>query len=176
MRLRNTARAAGVAAALALGSVVAAPVPKPPPPLTEAELDAKVYGSWVEVEGGKEAGKPVPGYGWGWKLDPKAAETWDAGLSLGPYWKAEANTAVVPWRLDVFDKSDSGRVVVKPGIFRLDGDALVWVTDDGWCEWNKTGEYAARPKELTSTEKNGYTLRVLKRCDYLQTRFDERDR
>lgn len=169
-----------VAAALVLPLTVAAPaapVPKPPPPLTEAELREKVYGDWVEVAGGKEAGKPVPGFRAGWKLDPDEPLTWDKGLSLGPYWRLEVNTAVVPWRMDLIDRSPmtrtTFRVSVQPGIIRRDGDTLVWVASDRWFPHSKTGDYAGRPQEFTSTPENKYVLRVLKRCKHLQTQFEE---
>lgn len=162
-------------AVLALGA--AAPVPKPKPP-TLKEIEAKVYGSWYEYDG-IYSGRPMSdGFeAVGWKFGREDAAIWQFGgeLSAGEFpGGVKIDITKTPWRLDVHERKRDNTVVVIPGIFKLDGDDLIWATEpsgDWWWQLRPSGEYAGRPKDFTSTPENQYEVRRLKRCEYLQTKF-----
>lgn len=162
-------------AMLALG--VAAPVPKPKPP-TQKEIEAKVYGSWYEYDG-VYGGRPMSdGFKpFGWKFGHEDSDTWELGgeLSTGPCrGGVKIDITKTPWRIDIHCKG-SESVSVRPGIFKFDGDDLIWATASSG-RWHSavspTGEYSSRPKDFTSTPENQYEVRRLKRCEYLQTEFE----
>jgi hypothetical protein len=177
-----------VAAGLAVGVALAwtrtaepAPVPKPLP-LTTEQARKKLFGCWYEVEK-VVAGQPWPKHNFGalgWKFDAEEVENWQLTGELvtdlhrgGP----KINITTTPWRLDVHNRKDNGEVVVLAGIFKFEGDDLIWVTEfpgDGWYPLNPAADYSGRPTDFTSTKENRYEWMRLKRCEYLQTQFPEK--
>lgn len=163
-------------ALLALGAT--APVPKPKPP-TQKEIEAKVFGSWYEYDG-VYRGRPMSdGFEpFGWKFGRGDAAIWQFGgeLSAGEFpGGVKIDITKTPWRLDMHDRTNKDSVVVIPGIFKFDGSDLIWATGPTgrWAALSPTGEYSTRPKDFTSTPDNGQVIRRLKRCEYLQTKFDD---
>ena len=61
-----------------------------------------------------------------------------------------------------------GKVLVYPGIFRFDGDKLVWVQAKWPCPvdpkaWPR--KISSRPTEFKSTKENGYGMEIMKKID-----------
>jgi uncharacterized protein (TIGR03067 family) len=73
-----------------------------------------------------------------------------------------------PMRFDLLDTGMGGGVV-KPGIFKFDGDRLVIAVADRWFEEKplaKGMDHPRRPTEFESTKTNGVAVYVLYRGKY----------
>lgn len=170
------------AAVLPLVPGVAAPVPKVKAKgWTEEGVRAKLFATcWYEADR-TIAGTPEKELklsSFGWKFGDDGAECWELGgeLSTGGHGnEIRTDVAADPWRMDILNWGEKGRVSVLPGIIRFDGDDVLWVTEypgDGWYSaLNPKGEYKGRPTGFESTAKNRWAVYRLKACKYLQTQF-----
>lgn len=164
-------------------SLTATPVPKGRRPTAE-EVRIKVFSSWYE-DTSVLAGKPWPEHTvepLGWKFGPDLVNSWQitGELATSPYTGgAKIDVSREPWQLDIYSQQVDGSMWVLPGIFKFEGDNVVWVTpplNANWHRLDPNGHYPGRPKEFTSTKDNKYTWRLLKRCRYLQTQFPKEEK
>lgn len=156
---------------LALGA--AAPVPKQSS--AEAEkIRKKLYGCWEEIEVVQNGVLNPSRYVMSaWKFTEKYTETMtlDGSAEMDRFPNGiRINTSTTPWQLDfVNDLSEPGRRrrYVCHGIFRFEGEHLVWVKESSGVSLDPGVEpsvnYKFRPKDFTSTAENKQTRIVLKK-------------
>ena len=161
--------AVAVVVMAAVGSAAELPVAPPPRAAkpTRAEAERRWADYWVEVAV-TAGGKPGdPAWYWGRSFVPDTADgSFASWLVMGeavlsPYpGSLTIDVTTDPMRVDLVH---TGRVV--PGIFRFDGDDLVWVTPREFHPPAAFGcEPMARPTDFTSTAANGHVVRVLRRA------------
>jgi hypothetical protein len=133
---------------------------------------AKVlFRSWHE-ETFEQAGKmhDQPYQLTGWRFAPEEIEVWDYSGDLSPCvcprFKVHIDPTRRPMRMDVVLERENRRTIL-PGIFKIEGKRLIWVTPEWHGDWvpvHPSGEYAGRPTDFTSTKANGQDRRVLVPC------------
>ena len=153
---------------------MAAPVPKP---IDRDTVLKKLYGCWNTVESYKGGEmRPAPREPFGTGIETDFYVTWTLGgeIIVDYHPPCRVNVTTTPWQLDiVFDNEvvrRVGRLYVIPGIFRFDGDRLIWVfgtanlvDPKAWPE-----KLVGRPTEFKSTKENGYGLVIKEKieCNY----------
>jgi hypothetical protein len=104
-----------------------------------------------------------------WRFAAEEMEVWEYSGDLSPAklpWEVRIDATRRPMRLDIICLRGA-RPTVLPGIFKIEGGRLVWVTpsmDEQWPALNPSGEYVSRPTAFTSTPANGYDKRILAPC------------
>lgn len=153
----------------------AAPVPKQS--AAEAEkIRKKLFGCWVEIEIIQAGVRNPETHAWlAWHLTEKYTET----VTLGGQTEMDRfpnalriNTATTPWQLDHVNDSMGPRGrkrYVCHGIFRFEGEHLVWVNEGPGIlldpDMEPSANYKYRPKDFTSTAENGQKRIVLKKSE-----------
>jgi hypothetical protein len=167
------ARSPGQSIQVPLSTPVTVEIRQPAP----EEVRKWIEGSWYEIEI-KDSG--MRGYGgseqFGWRFGPDRAENWTlfGELQTCDYGEIRLDTTVTPWRFDIIDKhtyASEKKHCVWAGIFECQSQDLVWVSNGDWVAINPGDPFPAAPIDFTSTKENKQIRRVLKRCEYLQTRF-----
>ena len=154
------------------GILAAAPADGPQkgrPRLNQKEVENKWADHWVEIEVIDSGKKVDPFYYFGYSFVPDPEDggnyadwplTGELVLSKPPvrlYYDAKPE----PMHVD-----QHGVCCNVPGIFRFEGDDLVWVTlYDGRLAGKLPDKPLQRPKDFTSTKENGHIVRRLKRTD-----------
>jgi uncharacterized protein (TIGR03067 family) len=109
-----------------------------------------------------------------WSLDPDEVEVWDWMGELSPVRFAglQIDTRQEPMHLDLITKTDEKKELrVRPGIFKFEGDKLIWVLAPETEEFRAAADYATRPTSFTPTKTNRYqrlTLVPCKKYDQVQ--------
>lgn len=164
----------GLAAWFGVLPAAADPISKPAPFNQEAVLH-KLYGCWKEV-GGAVAGTPrseLKSEPIGRRFESDRFVEWTTGgeVIVDYFPPCRVDLTTTPWQLDAVSIDErskrDGKVKVSPGIFRFDGDKLVWIR--GWPSvvdpkaWPQ--KLPSRPTEFKSTKENGYGMVILEKID-----------
>lgn len=175
VRTRRTARVFLAVAALAVAAGAGSADPPTAPPRDAAgKARAKLFGWWEEVEVVRAGEKNPAGHEWlGVKFTAAEVRT----ITIGGQTETTTfpnglriDTTKVPWRLDFVNDTEiatRGQRSICTGIFRFEGERLVWVTEGGCRSVTPKVEPAAddpyRPKDFTSTKENKQSRTVFKR-------------
>lgn len=140
--------------------------------LSQKEVEKRWADHWVEVEvieGGTKV-DPFHYLGHSFVPDPKEGGAYANWPLTGELVLSRTPCSIVldakpePMRADFH-----GVLQIVPGIFRFEGDDLVWVTpkENGVMRKGPFGKPLVRPTDFTSTKENGHVVRRLKRTDGL---------
>jgi hypothetical protein len=117
-----------------------------------------------------------PGKMCGWSLDPDEVEVWDWMGELSPVRFAglQIDTRQQPMRLDLITKTDEKKELrVRPGIFRFEGERLIWVTAGETHAFRASADYPNRPTSFIPTKTNRYQRLTLVPCGKYRQVQDE---
>lgn len=179
MKVRLMLLAVGVFSVAATLLLAADPPAKKDDPFEKVRK--QFYRCWLETEQ-VEAGVRVtdPERLNGSEFDPSYSASWGRRGELsqgiqkpGPRIDPTADPMRVDFRGEGRsrsfngDKGDEIVPIVRPCIFKFDGDNLVIAYGETWVvekELKKGEDYAERPKDFTSTKENKRTVTTMKPC------------
>jgi hypothetical protein len=112
----------------------------------------------------------IPGDLYGWQLLSRNVEIWGYAGEFSPTaysYEIEIDVEKEPMRLDLLSRGEKGKRDIQPGIFRFEGEQLIWMTPglpNRWQDSPKSGECELRPRSFEATKENGYVKRVMVPC------------